>query len=55
MEETWELVRIEGRMRTNKYREMLEENLLQGVGNLKLGQQLPLDYDRNLKHTTKMK
>jgi hypothetical protein len=39
--ETWRLVRIEGKINREKYREILDENLLQSAQDLRLGRRLP--------------
>uniref|UniRef100_A0AAZ3RSQ3 Tc1-like transposase DDE domain-containing protein n=1 Tax=Oncorhynchus tshawytscha TaxID=74940 RepID=A0AAZ3RSQ3_ONCTS len=50
---TWRLVRIEGKMNRAKYREILDENLLQNAQDLRMGQRFTLQQDNNPKHTAK--
>ena len=50
---TGRLVRIEGKMNRDKYREILDENLLQSIQDLRLGQRLTFQQDHNPKHTAK--
>jgi hypothetical protein len=50
---TGRLVRIEGNMHGAKYREILDENLLQNAQDLRLGRRLIFQQDNNPKHTTK--
>jgi hypothetical protein len=50
---TGRLVRIEGKMNKAKYREILDENLLQSALNLRLGRRFTFQQDNNPKHTTK--
>ena len=47
------LVRIEGKMNGAKYREILNENLLQSAQDLRLGQMFTFQQDNNHKHTAK--
>uniref|UniRef100_A0AAZ3R6X7 Transposase Tc1-like domain-containing protein n=1 Tax=Oncorhynchus tshawytscha TaxID=74940 RepID=A0AAZ3R6X7_ONCTS len=47
------LVRIEAKMNGAKYREILDENLLQSAQYLRLGQRLNFQQDTNPKHTAK--
>ena len=47
------LVRIEGKMNGAKYRETLDENLLQSAQNLRLGQRFTVQQDTDPKHTAK--
>jgi hypothetical protein len=47
------LVRIEGKMNGAKYREILDENLLQSAQDLRLGQRFTFQQDNNPKHTAK--
>ena len=49
------LVRIEGKMNGAKYREILDENLLQSAQDLRLGRRFTFQQDNNLKHTAKPK
>ena len=46
-------VRIEGKMNRVKYREILDENLLQSAQDLRLGQRFNFQQDNNPKHTAK--
>ena len=48
---TGRLVRIVGKMTRAKYREILDENLLQSVQGLILGQRFTFQQDNNPKHT----
>ena len=50
---TGRLVRIEGKMNRAKYREILDENLLQSAQDLRLGQRFTFQQDKNPKHTAK--
>ena len=50
---TGRLVRIEGKMNGAKYREILDENLLQSAEDLRLGQRFTFQQDNNPKHTAK--
>ena len=50
---TGRLVRIEGKMNGAKYREILDENLLQSVLDLRLGQRFTFQQDNDPKHTAK--
>ena len=51
--ETGRLVRIEGKINGAKYREILDENLLQSAQDLRLGQRFAFQQDNNPKHTAK--
>ena len=48
---TERLVRIEGKMNGAKYREILDENLLQSAQELRLGQRFTFQQDNDPKHT----
>jgi hypothetical protein len=50
---TGRLVRIEAKMNGAKYREILNENLLQSTQDLSLGQRFTFQQDNNPKHTAK--
>ncbi|XP_064869707.1 solute carrier family 22 member 13-like [Oncorhynchus nerka] len=50
---TGRLVRIEGKMNRAKYREILDENLLQSAQDLILGQRFTFHQDNDPKHTAK--
>ena len=50
---TGKLVRIEGKMNGAKYREILDENLLQSAQEQRLGRRFPFQQDNNPKHTAK--
>ena len=50
---TGRLVRIEGKMNGAKYREILDENLLQSAQDLRLGQRFTFQQDNDPKHTAK--
>ncbi len=50
---TARLVRIGGRMNAAKYREVLEENLLQSARDLRLGRQFTFQHHNDPKHTAK--
>jgi hypothetical protein len=50
---TGRLVRIEGKMNGAKYREILDENLLQSAQNLRLGRRFTFQQDNYPKHTAK--
>ena len=50
---TGRIVRIEGKMNRAKYREILDENLLQSSQDLRLGRRLTFQQDNNPKHTAK--
>uniref|UniRef100_A0AAZ3NWV8 Tc1-like transposase DDE domain-containing protein n=1 Tax=Oncorhynchus tshawytscha TaxID=74940 RepID=A0AAZ3NWV8_ONCTS len=52
---TGRLVRIEEKMNGAKYREILDENLLQSAQDLRLGQRFIFQQNNNLKHTAKTK
>ena len=47
------LVRIEAKMNRAKYREILDENLLQSTQDLRLGRRFTFQQDNNPKHTAK--
>ena len=47
------LVRIEGNMNRAKYRQILDENLIQSAQDLRLGQRFTLQQDNHPKHTAK--
>ena len=47
------LVRIEGKMNGAKYREILDENLLQSAQDLRLGRRFTFQQDNDPKHTAK--
>jgi hypothetical protein len=51
--ETGILVRIEGKMNGGKYREILDENMLQSAQDLRLGRKFTFQQDNDLKHTAK--
>uniref|UniRef100_A0AAZ3QZA8 Transposase n=1 Tax=Oncorhynchus tshawytscha TaxID=74940 RepID=A0AAZ3QZA8_ONCTS len=48
---TGRLIRIEGKINGAKYREILDENLLQSTQDLRLGQRFTFQKDNNTKHT----
>jgi hypothetical protein len=50
---TWRPVRIKGKMNGAKYREILDENLLQSAQELRLGQRFTFQQDNDPKHTAK--
>ena len=50
---TGRLVRIETKMNGAKYREILDENLLQSAQDLRLGQRFTFQQDNDPKHTPK--
>ena len=50
---TGRLVRIEGKMNGAKYREILDENLLQSAQDLRQGRTFTFQQDHDPKHTTK--
>uniref|UniRef100_A0AAZ3QEP8 Uncharacterized protein n=2 Tax=Oncorhynchus tshawytscha TaxID=74940 RepID=A0AAZ3QEP8_ONCTS len=50
---TGRLVRIEGKMNEAKYREILDENLIQNAQDLRLGRRFTFQQDIDLKHTAK--
>ena len=50
---TGRLVRIEGKMNGAKYREILDENLLQSAQDLRLGRRFTFQQDNDPKHTAK--
>ena len=47
------LVRIEGKMKRAKNREILDENMLQGTQDLRLGRRFTFQQDNDPKHTVK--
>ena len=47
------LVRIEGKINGAKYREILDENLLQSAQDLRLGRRFTFQQDNDPKHTVK--
>ena len=51
---TGRLVRIEGKMNGAKYREILDENLLQSAQDLRLGRRFTFQQDNDPKHTVKI-
>ena len=50
---TGKLVRIEGKMNGAKYREILDENLLQSAQDLRLGRRFTFQQDNDPKHRAK--
>ena len=52
--ETERLVRIEGKMNAAMYRDILDENLLQSVLDLRLGRRFIFQQDNDPKHTAKI-
>ena len=52
---TRRLVRIEGKMNGAKYREILDENLLQSAQYLRLGRRFTFQQYNDPKHTSKTK
>ena len=50
---TGRLVRIEGTMNVAKYKQILEENLLQSANNLRLRRRVMFQQDNDPKHTAK--
>ena len=50
---TGRLVRIEAKMNGAKYREILDENLLQSAHDLRLGKRFTFQQDNDPKHTAK--
>ena len=50
---TGRLVRNKGKMNRAKYREILDENLLQSSQDLRLGRRFTFQQDNNPKHTAK--
>jgi hypothetical protein len=50
---TGRLVRIEGKMNRAKYREILDENLLQSTKDLRLGRRCTFQQDNDPMHTAK--
>jgi hypothetical protein len=51
--ETGRLVRIKGKLNGEKYREILDENLLQSTQDLRLGQRFTFQQHNDPKHTAK--
>ena len=51
---TGRLVAIEGKMNAAKYRDILEENLLQSAQDLRLGRRFTFQQDNDPKHTAKI-
>uniref|UniRef100_A0A673L418 Thimet oligopeptidase 1 n=1 Tax=Sinocyclocheilus rhinocerous TaxID=307959 RepID=A0A673L418_9TELE len=51
---TGRLVAIEGKMNAAKYRDILDENLLQSAQDLRLGQRFTFQQDNDPKHTAKI-
>ena len=51
--ETGRLVRIEGKTNGAKYKEILDENLLQSAQDFRLGQRFTFQQDNNPKNTDK--
>ncbi len=51
---TGRLVAIEGKMNAAKYRDILDENLLQSAQDLRLGRRFTFQQDNNPKHTAKI-
>ncbi|KAL0147737.1 hypothetical protein M9458_056976, partial [Cirrhinus mrigala] len=51
---TGRLVAIEGKMNAAKYRDILDENLLQSARDLRLGQRFTFQQDNDPKHTAKI-
>ena len=47
------LIRIQGKMNGAKYREILDENLLQSTRDLRLGRRFTFQQDNDPKHTAK--
>ena len=47
------VVRIEGKMNGAKYTEILDEILLQGAQDLRLGRRFTFQHDNDTKHTAK--
>ncbi len=52
---TGRLVAIEGKMNAAKYRDILDENLLQSAQDLRLGRRFTFQQDNDPKHTAKIK
>ncbi len=50
---TGRLVAIEGKMNAAKYRDILDENLLQSAQDLRLGRRFTFQQDNDPKHTAK--
>ena len=50
---TGRVVRIKGKMNGAKYREILEDNLLQSTQDLRLGEWFPFQQDNDPKYTGK--
>ena len=48
---TWRPVRIKGKMNRAKYREIIDETLLQSSQDLRLGQRFTFQQDNDPKHT----
>ena len=53
MARTGRLVGIEAKMNREKYREILDENLLQNAQDLRLGRRFTFQQDNDPKHTAK--
>ncbi len=51
---TGRLVTTEGKMNAAKYRDILDENLLQSAQDLRLGRRFPFQQDNDPKHTDKI-
>ncbi|KAL0161714.1 hypothetical protein M9458_045439, partial [Cirrhinus mrigala] len=51
---TGRLVAIEGKMNAAKYRDILDENLLQSAQDLRLGRRFTFQQDNDPKHTAKI-
>ena len=49
----WEQVRIEAKINGGKYREIIDENLLQSAQDLRLGRGFPFQQDSKPKHRAK--
>uniref|UniRef100_A0AAZ3RA49 Uncharacterized protein n=1 Tax=Oncorhynchus tshawytscha TaxID=74940 RepID=A0AAZ3RA49_ONCTS len=54
VEETGRLGGIEGKMNRVKYREILDENLLQSAQDLRLGRRFTFQQENDFKHTAKI-
>ena len=52
---TRRIVRIEGKMNGTKYRDILDENLLESTQDLRLGLMFTFQKNNNPKHTSKTK
>ncbi len=50
---TEELVRVEEKLNAPKYRDSLNENLVQSIQNLRLGRRFTFQQDNDLKHTAR--